>query len=180
MRPDLVVVVTESVELELQFKISTGEPSASCQGITTSATRWLLTGKYNNLTTHRVCKVCNEGWLEQRIEAPTLTIATPLSLGEEQTPLNVAAQTRLAAWAAKIAMRGRYGHEPPEPLDDDWLDHVYSTHEAPLTWHIFTTGYTGRRPVLYANRDITLRATHDPRKRQLPEQDQCSVSCHVE
>ncbi len=121
-----------------------------------------IDGKTINLVTKSVCKVCNEGWLEREIETPARELATPLILGHEPTLLDGVAQARLAAWAAKIAMLGRYAHEPSEPVADDWLEYLRDHFAAPPTWYVWTTGYSAERPITYENRDVTLRLPDDP------------------
>lgn len=105
--------------------------------------------------TKRVCKVCNEGWMETNVERPVQSILGPMILGQS-TVLDLAAQSRLAAWAAKTAMVARYAESPPLGLDRRWLDHMYRNQLAPDSWYVWISKYQGERPVFYKSADITL------------------------
>ena len=111
--------------------------------------------KVINLITKRVCKVCNEGWLEQLVEHPTQPILDPMLRGRE-APLDLAEQSMLAAWVAKTAMEFRYALTPPEPVAAEWLTEMYEHQLAPETWYIWVTSYQGYRPVFAQHNDITL------------------------
>lgn len=101
-----------------------------------------------NVVMKRVCKVCNEGWMEQRLESPCQKVL-PAMLRGQQTILDRTAQSVLASWAAKTAMVGRYAHMPPGEIEPQWLDHMYRYHEPPPGWHVWLTGYAGTRYLLY-------------------------------
>lgn len=111
--------------------------------------------KVINLITKRVCKVCNEGWLEQLIEHPTQPILDPMLRGR-QTPLDPAEQSMLAAWVAKTAMEFRYALTPPEPVAAEWLAEMYKHQLAPETWYIWVASYVGHRPAYGQHNDITV------------------------
>lgn len=111
--------------------------------------------KVVNMVTKRVCKVCNEGWMETNVERPVQPILGPMILGR-RTVLDLAAQSRLAAWAAKTAMVARYAESPPLELDRRWLDHMYRNQLAPDSWYVWISKYQGERPVFYESADITL------------------------
>ncbi len=115
-----------------------------------------VSGRYPALVTRRVCKACNEGWLENDIEAPAREVATSLILGDRRV-LRVDHQERLAAWAAKIAILGRYAHEPPEPVPDAWIQDLYLTHAAPPTWITLVGRYSEGATIAYSNHNMSSR-----------------------
>jgi hypothetical protein len=109
----------------------------------------------DQLITKRVCKICNEGWLEQRLEHPCQPILDPMLRGREAT-LGLPAQSVLAAWIAKTAMEYRYAESPPLAVEPEWLKRLYEQQLAPDSWYIWVASYRGDRPVFAQHDDITM------------------------
>jgi hypothetical protein len=108
-----------------------------------------------NMQTKRVCKVCNEGWMEQRLERPCQSVLGPLIAGEDRV-LDPPSQALVAAWIAKTAMTARYAFTPIEPVEPDWLRLMYEHQRPPDTWHIWLGSYVGSRPLHLGHHDITV------------------------
>jgi hypothetical protein len=101
-----------------------------------------------------VCAKCNEGWMnDAEIRARPYLEAM---IRGQQTTLDCEGQTAVAAWAALKSIVGRYAHEPSEPVEQEWLDRLYRSHEPPQSWYIWVTRYDGAEPLYYENHDITL------------------------
>ena len=117
-------------------------------------TRQMPSSRVINIVTKRVCKVCNEGWMETWLERPVQPTLTSMLHGE-RTVLDVEARVHLAGWAAKVAMVAGYAQRPPEPVRQDWLPFMYDQHIPPPDWHVWTTGYEGATPALYERGTFT-------------------------
>ena len=107
-----------------------------------------------------VCVDCNGGWMND-IEQGAQPVLTPMIMGQ-RTTLDPQAQGVVATWIGLKAVVARYGHQPVDPLDRDWLDHFYGNHCPPETWYEWITGYVGKSPFFYEGRDITLAFRDDP------------------
>lgn len=125
-----------------------------------NVTRTFVGSKVVELVMRRVCKVCNEGWMEQQLERPSQPILGPMLAGQAVT-LDPAAQSLLAAWMAKTAMVYGYTTSPVMELAPDWLTHMYQRQRAPDTWHVWIATYIGSRPVFSHHADITLSFPDD-------------------
>lgn len=96
-----------------------------------------------NLTVKRVCKFCNEGWMNE-IERNAMPFLRPMIEGE-RILLDRKAQTAVSAWAAKTAVMARYAHNPPLPkIDADWFNCIYHDRRAPSEWHIWLGAFDGK------------------------------------
>jgi hypothetical protein len=111
--------------------------------------------KVINVVMKRVCKVCNETWMEKELETPCRKVLPSMLRGQE-TVLDDTAQRVLAGWAAKTAMVGRYAHNPPGEIEPYWLEHIYRHHLPPPTWYVWVTAYRGKRYVYYDARGFSL------------------------
>jgi hypothetical protein len=110
---------------------------------------WTFTGsKAVELVMRRVCKVCNEGWMERELERPLQPILGPMLRGQATTILPEM-QPVLAAWAAKVAMVYGYTERPIIESDPDWLALMYHQQRMPDTWNVWVSTYIGPRPVFH-------------------------------
>jgi hypothetical protein len=95
------------------------------------------------------------------IEQGAKSILTPMITGQ-RTTLDEKARDVVAAWIGLKAVVARYCHLPVDPVDRDWLDHLYVNRHPPETWFEWVTGYVGKSPFYYEGRDITLTLPDDP------------------
>ena len=102
-----------------------------------------------------VCGGCNGGWMND-LETEARPYAEPMIRGQKVV-LSAGAQRIVAAWACLKAVVGRYAHSPPEPVERQWLDHLYEHHRSPASWYVWLTGYNGADPIYYESHDITLQ-----------------------
>ncbi len=109
------------------------------------SSRWELTTK--------VCKTCNEGWMEN-LESAVRPWLTRLVYGLEEADMDDDVQSALAAWFALKAMCLAYTETPPLEMPRDWLDSLYEAKQAPDYWYIWITPYEGSLPFHYESRPV--------------------------
>ena len=112
--------------------------------------RELPPSKLINVVTRRVCKVCNEGWMERKLERPCQPILGPMIRGWDKT-LDQSEQAVLAGWAAKVAMVMAYIHAPPQPVKREWLDWMYWHQRPPANWYVWMASCNGQRPTYFSS-----------------------------
>ena len=95
--------------------------------------------KGTDIVTRRVCDACNFGWLND-LEGAARPYITSMVEGRK-TRLPPAAQTIVAAWAAKTALMLRFVRQPFHPPNSSDLRHLRNERKPPssatvwLAWH---------------------------------------------
>jgi hypothetical protein len=74
----------------------------------------------------------------------------------QKVVLSAEAQRAVAAWASLKVLVARYAHNPPEPVEGAWIDHLYRNHRPPPSWLVWIATYSGGEPIYYEGRDITV------------------------
>jgi hypothetical protein len=91
--------------------------------------------------TIKVGRDCNSRWMS-RVDDRAAPVVAPMIRGHKTT-INSEMRARLAAWAIKTALSGRYAEDPPKIIEDEWVDALRTT-ELPIPeWHVWIGVFDG-------------------------------------
>jgi hypothetical protein len=108
--------------------------------------------------TVRLCKRCNNGWMN-RIDVDAKPYLAEMIAGRP-IKLDSQAQATLATWIAKVAVASRSTHyrfgedTVPLSLAKSWTDWLYTRQSIPPAWLVCLFRYDGSEPFTFTCKDV--------------------------
>jgi len=106
-------------------------------------TRKRRQGHSGTRTARKVCKKCNNGWIE-RLEERIRDVVTRALCGTLET-LTTQTQRDLTAWATLVTMMAEFTHEPTLATPKDAYPALRLNQEPPAGWGVWVVRYNGTK-----------------------------------
>src|ERR1700694_5836463 len=95
-----------------------------------------------DFTVKRVCRECNNGWMDQEIERRARPALTGMIHGQDMT-LTRELQARVATWAVKTHAMAQFRPTHPRPISEELRTSLYERKVAPAQSRVWLTAYAG-------------------------------------